>query len=130
MRILLVEDELDLAEALSEAITSWHYKVLAVDSLRSANEKLRNEKFGIIILDLQLDKKSGVAIIDAIRENPASLNHTTPVFIHSGYIDQNVIGNYRVAISEFLVKPLDMSTLKGKIDHWIKIRHEPPALDS
>jgi|GEM_PF-5115531 len=123
-RILIVEDEPELAEALKTNIISWGYKALGADSARTAHEKMRNEKFGIIILDLNLKEKSGLSVIEGLRGNTHALNRTTPIFIHSGFINKSIVGTHSTQISEFFVKPVKMPSLKEKIEKWLGESHE------
>jgi ActR/RegA family two-component response regulator len=55
--------------------------------------KLNNQKFSCVLLDLQLEKHSGLKLIQQVR-NPNStkqLNADTPIILMSGYLKGDVV---------------------------------------
>ena len=72
MRILLVEDDLPLAEALTQLLTSSGYAVDGVHDGLSAEHLAQAETFDLVILDLNLPEKDGLAVLRSLRsgKNP------------------------------------------------------------
>lgn len=67
MRILLVEDDLMLGKALKETLENQHYVVDWVTDAELCKLAIRNTKFEIILLDINLPDKSGLEILQEIR---------------------------------------------------------------
>ena len=68
-KILLAEDELNLAHGLKFNLEREGYEVEIVDNGNSAIEKLNKNDFDMIILDLMLPKMGGIEIAKKIRKN-------------------------------------------------------------
>ncbi|TGM27915.1 response regulator [Leptospira selangorensis] len=121
--VLLVEDDEDILESFQEIIRSWGYKVFTAPSFSEATLKINNQKFDLILLDVQLGNISGLRVVDVVRRNMSNMNNTTPIILHSGHLDMAMIQTYRTDISEALVKPVTLNKLKEKIDQWVGGRH-------
>lgn len=123
--VLLVEDDEDILESFQEIIRSWGYKVFTAPSFSEATNKINNQKFDLILLDVQLGNISGLRVVDVVRRNMSNMNNTTPIILHSGHLDMAMITTYKSDINEALVKPVTLNKLKEKIDQWVGTRHLP-----
>ena len=75
MRILLVEDDLPLAEALTTLLDGAGYAVDVVHDGLSAELLIGAERFDLVILDLNLPEKDGLAVLRSLRvkKNPVPI---------------------------------------------------------
>lgn len=121
--ILLVEDDVDILESFQEIIKSWGYKVYTAPSFSEATNKINNQKFDLILLDVQLGNISGLRVVDVVRRNMSNMNNTTPIILHSGHLDMAMIQSYKTDISEALIKPVTLNKLREKINQWVGTRH-------
>src|SRR6187200_430997 len=80
MRILLTEDDAALAEALQFALTQSGYAVDWVSNGAAADDALKQDIFGLLILDIGLPKLDGFEVLRRLRRH----NATLPVLILSG----------------------------------------------
>jgi DNA-binding response OmpR family regulator len=112
VRLLLVEDETKLARSLVDRLAREGYSVdTAFDGVQGWN-KAASHEYGLIILDLNLPRKSGLSILNELRRH----SNNTPVLILSGR--QNVsdrVGGLRSGADDYLVKPFDSSELVARI---------------
>jgi two-component system response regulator ArlR len=77
MRILIVEDEIHLAEALTQILRKNNYSVdVAYDGEVGLDNALSNT-YDVIILDIMLPKVDGITILKEIRKEEIS----TPVIL-------------------------------------------------
>lgn len=67
MRIMLVEDDRPLAEALTALLVAAGYAVDAVHDGASAEALGAAERFDLVILDLNLPEMDGLAVLRALR---------------------------------------------------------------
>ena len=63
MRVLLVEDDRMIAEAMQTALQRETYAVDWVDDGLRASDALRSTKFDIVLLDLDLPGKDGLSVL-------------------------------------------------------------------
>ena len=102
-RILLVEDD--------EAISMLTLMFLAQQNIDTVHAKdgdeallqLQNENFAVIITDLVMPQKDGLAFITELRK----LGNTTPVIVTSGITDKHIHDKlYAVGVDKIYAKPL------------------------
>lgn len=79
-RILIVEDERAIAQALSIKFTRQGYAVTISYDGEGAIAKLKDYPFDAVVLDLLMPRKNG---FDVLRERTQTVNKQTPVFILS-----------------------------------------------
>ncbi len=111
-KVLLVEDDLDLATTVVDALRDERYIVeSAANGLDGAN-LLKLEEFDVIILDWDLPGKSGVEILKEFR----ATGKTTPIIMLTG---KSTIGNkaegLETGADDYLTKPFDLRELKARL---------------
>lgn len=112
MRILIVEDEIHLAEALTHILRKKNYTVdTAYDGELSLDNAL-SSIYDIIILDIMLPKVDGITILKEIRKEGIS----TPVILLTakGEISDKIIGLDSGA-DDYLAKPFATEELLARI---------------
>lgn len=113
LRLLLVEDERKLARSLQQQLARLGYEVeLAFDGVE-AMEKAQNREFALIILDLNLPKKSGFEVLEEFRAQ----SYATPVLILSARdkVEDRIKG-LQIGADDYLVKPFDSGELFARLD--------------
>lgn len=112
MYILLVEDDISLADALCAGLNQEKHTVDWFQDGASAQEAILSTTFDVIILDLGLPKLSGLEVLKNIRNKQIQ----TPVLIltASDTIDSRIEGLDRGA-DDFLAKPFDLGELCARL---------------
>lgn len=112
MRILITEDDTALAEALQFSLVQSGYAVDWVANGAAADEALKDDVFGLVILDLGLPKLDGFEVLRRLRRRNASL----PVLILSGREDpdEKVLG-LDLGADDYLVKPFSLNELQARV---------------
>ena len=112
MRILITEDDAALAEALQFALKQAGYAVDWVNNGTAADEALKDDVFGLLILDLGLPKLDGFEVLRRLRRrNPA-----LPVLILSARekAEEKVAG-LDLGADDYLVKPFSLNELQARV---------------
>jgi DNA-binding response OmpR family regulator len=112
MRILIVEDELHLAEALTQILRKNNYTVDAVNDGRSGLDNALSGIYDLIILDIMLPEMDGINVLRNIRKEGLS----TPVILLTakGEISDRVKGLDSGA-DDYLAKPFATEELLARI---------------
>lgn len=112
MRILITEDDAALAEALQFSLKHSGYAVDWVDNGAAADEALRGDVFGLLILDLGLPKLDGFEVLRRLRRRSSGL----PVLILSGREkpEEKVLG-LDLGADDYLVKPFSLNELQARV---------------
>lgn len=121
--ILIIDDEEDILSTLTSIITGFEYTAVCAQTLPAALIKVNNQAFNVILLDVRLKHDSGLKVVDQIRRNHMSMNHETPLILHSGNIDPDLIDRYRMDIDDALVKPASIDTIRNKLQLWDSKKH-------
>jgi len=117
IHILLVEDETKLALSLKRQLSRAGYSVeLAFDG-QSAQNMLDSQTFDLVVLDLNLPKKSGFEVLHEMREQSSDI----PVLILSarGKTEDRVRG-LKSGADDYLSKPFDPAELIARIEALLR----------
>ncbi|MGR3198069.1 MAG: response regulator transcription factor [Paracoccus sp. (in: a-proteobacteria)] len=111
MRILLVEDNDDLAETILDRLRAESHSVDREADGEQANDLLRFAKFDIVLLDINLPGRSGYDILRSMRAR----GDLTPVLILTArsQVDDRVIG-LDAGADDYMVKPFDFRELTAR----------------
>lgn len=113
MRVLLVEDELELSEVLSAALIRRDCVVDHVATLALAAEAIQLFPYDVILLDWNLPDGAGVDLIKQVRRGEAS---STPILILSARdaLDDRIRGLDHGA-DDYMIKPFDIPELLARM---------------
>jgi DNA-binding response OmpR family regulator len=112
-KILIVEDDRDLAENLAEILASRGYDPLVAPSAESALTLVERQAFDAIITDVKLPGLDGVSLIQKLRQTGAPM----PVIVVSAFMDEGMTESAQEAGAlEVLIKPVDLERLFGLLD--------------
>ena len=126
MRLLLVEDELDIQGFLRHSLEEAGYQVTAASSCGVAERAAVEESFDILIVDLGLPDGDGITLILRLRE----LGVRAPVLILSARrsVDDRVRGLEQGG-DDYLTKPFALAELLARLRNLIK-RNAPSVAES
>jgi len=112
VRILITEDDGPLAEALQFSLAQSGYAVDWVANGAAADEALKGDVFGLLILDLGLPKLDGFEVLRRLRRR----NATLPVLILSGREkpEEKVLG-LDLGADDYIVKPFSLNELQARV---------------
>lgn len=111
--ILLVDDDPDTRESMSELIEDLGYHVTTCESGEVALEILPNKQFDLVLTDLQMPGMDGLVLLSRIKFNYPDL----PVVIITGYAAiETAIQAIREGAEDYLTKP----STQDELQHTLK----------
>lgn len=112
MRILIVEDEKALADALAEILKQNHYSVDIVYRGPEGLDYARSGIYDIILLDIMLPGLDGLSILKSLRKD----NIGTPVIMLTAKSEvQDIITGLDAGSDDYLAKPFSTGELLARI---------------
>ena len=108
MRILIVDDEMNLRKSSAEYLTLEGFQVIEASNGLAARQVLQETKFDAAIIDIRMPGMSGLELLEWISEQGPCL----PVVIISAYGDiEDVVKAMKLGASDYLTKPFDPQEL-------------------
>ena len=119
MRLLLVEDDRMIAEPVLDTMRRAGYAIDWAQDGRSAELSLDNGVYDLVLLDLGLPKKDGIAVLRAYRDAGGA----APVIILTARdaVDERVRG-LDTGADDYLVKPFDLDELSARVRALLRRR--------
>ena len=120
MRILLLEDNADLADAITSRLKSKDFVVDITSNIQAAESALAVGSFDLALFDLSLPDGSSLALLQKLRRQ----GKTIPVIIITArdQISDRITG-LEAGADDYLVKPFDLDEMIARI-HTIMRRYE------
>jgi two-component system copper resistance phosphate regulon response regulator CusR len=112
MRILVVEDDAPLASFLSKGLEAEHYAVDIASDGEDARWLASENDFDLMILDLNLPKMDGIAVLQAVRPQKPSL----PVLVLTGRSRlEDRVQSLDCGADDCLLKPFSFTELSARV---------------
>jgi DNA-binding NtrC family response regulator len=111
-KVLLVDDEVDFLDTLSERMRTRGMEVSTSSSGAEALKKVEQESYDVIILDLMMPGVDGLEALKILKEKRPELQ----VILLTGHASvEKGIEAMKLGAMDFLEKPADLSQLTEKI---------------
>jgi DNA-binding NtrC family response regulator len=111
-KVLLIDDELDFLEAMSERMTAQGMEVSTASSADAALKIIETDSFDAIILDFQMPGMDGMQALKAIKEKRPE----SQIILLTGYATvEKGVEAMKVGAADFIEKPADLEALAQKI---------------
>jgi len=117
VRILLLEDDFNLADSLKEILELENYEVDVVSTASEAYEKTFNNKYDLYIFDINLPDENGIEVLKNLRE----ADDKTPTIFITALVDLNTMAKaFNVGIEDYIKKPFEPEELLIRINAKLK----------
>lgn len=122
IRILVVEDDEALREALLDTALMAGLAATGAADGSAALARLKDERFDLVISDIQMAPMDGHALLREIRAADREL----PVVLMTAHESiQSAVDALRDGATDYLIKPFEAEVLLGRLDTWLP---QAPAL--
>ncbi|KPX57330.1 DNA-binding response regulator TctD [Pseudomonas amygdali pv. photiniae] len=112
MRVLLVEDHLQLAESVAQALKSAGLTVDVLHDGVAADLALSSEEYAVAILDVGLPRMDGFEVLARLRSRSKNL----PVLMLTARSDvKDRVHGLNLGADDYLAKPFELSELEARV---------------
>ncbi|MDO9335921.1 MAG: response regulator transcription factor [Caulobacteraceae bacterium] len=113
MRILIIEDDIEAAEAMKRGLGEAGYECEHASDGEYGLEAARAGDYSVLIVDRMMPRRDGVSVVETLRRE----GDATPVLFLSamGEIDDRVVG-LKAGADDYLVKPYAFAELIARVE--------------
>jgi DNA-binding NtrC family response regulator len=117
LSILVVDDDPDVCEYLQDFLTAEGYAVTVLGDSTQALERLREDEFHVVILDLMMPKLSGLDLLQQIR----AVDDDIGVIILTGHPSlESATSSIEHEVAAYIKKPFSNQEFRAAIDRIAK----------
>lgn len=116
-KIMVVDDEKNIRIMLKRVLSGDQYEIDEAVNGLEALQKIAQEKYDAILLDLKMPEMNGLQVIDKIKE----MDITTPIIMMSAYgTIPEAVEAMKLGAVDYLIKPFDLDELRMTLDRMIR----------
>jgi two-component system response regulator HydG len=120
-RILIIDDDRAFRVGTGALLADEGYEVEAAPGADQGLEKLRAERFDMVLLDLKMQGRTGLSVLEEVRGS----GNDVPVLMLTGFATvDSAVQALKLGADDYLTKPCDNALLRSKI-RAILARREP-----
>ncbi|MDX9773488.1 MAG: response regulator transcription factor [Bacteroidales bacterium] len=112
MKILVVEDEVELLIAISNFLSKENYICELAENYKNADEKLSIYEYDIILIDISLPDGNGLKLLDTVRKHQKRAG--VIIISARNSLDDKIMG-LDLGADDYLTKPFHLTELNSRI---------------
>jgi DNA-binding response OmpR family regulator len=112
MKILVLDDDASLLEAIRGILEMHQHEVCCVDDAVRAVETVKNDAYDVVLLDYKMPDHDGIWFMQN-----AGLPRETKVLLMTAYVNRDVIDRmFKLGVSGYIIKPFDAEDLMRHLE--------------
>jgi len=115
-RVLVVDDEPDAVELLTEFLTAKGYEVIAASNGEEALRRLQEDRPHLILLDVRMPRMDGLEVLRRVREIDQAVGVIMVTAVHEEETGRRAL---QLGAFDYITKPLDLKYLEQSL--WYKM---------
>ena len=116
INILIVEDEKEIREGVSEYLSEVGYNVISAEDGMQAIELFKNNKIDLVILDIMLPKANGFVVLNKIRQE----SNVPVIMLTAMSDDYTQIMSFDEKADDYITKPFSIIVLHKRIEALLR----------
>ena len=117
IRILIIDDDTDICEYMQLLLTQNGYEVTAETDPRAGLEKLREEEYHVVILDIMMPELNGMEVLEEIRDFDSDI----AIIIFTGYPSvDTAVTSMKYDVSDYIKKPFDVDEFNQTLEKILR----------
>lgn len=117
MRILIIEDEMKLAEAIAFRLKKEHYIVDINNDGETGLDNALTNVYDLIILDIMLPKVNGFEILKEIKKEKID---TKVIMLTAKTMLEDKLYGFEAGANDYITKPFHMDELVARVNVWLR----------
>ncbi|HUV27688.1 MAG TPA: response regulator transcription factor [Anaerolineales bacterium] len=126
MKILVVDDDLDLADVISFTLRRAGFEILLAYDGRAALDRWQSESPDLIILDINLPKLDGTKVCQQIRQQ----SDTPIIMLTVRSNEDDIVRGLEIGADDYIVKPFSPRQLVARVEAVLRRAGSPQVISS
>lgn len=116
IRVLLIDDDVELAELMREVLANYSISVHAVHTPDEGFRALEREEFDIVLLDVMLPQMNGLQVCRQIRYSNSSYRHVSIIMLTARTELTDTVVGLETGADDYVTKPFEPRELVARIN--------------
>src|SRR5262249_3264748 len=112
--VLLVEDDIDLGEALQTALSADRVALTFAHNASEALDAIHHTSFQLVLLDLGLPGINGFDPLQRLREDPAA-RHLPVIVLTAKNSASDKLRGFELGANDYITKPFELVELRARV---------------
>jgi len=118
VRILVMEDDTNIAKGLELILTDDNYSVKVVNDGQSALDAFKKEDFTLLIADIRLPDMNGLDVVKQVRRHTPE----TKIIVITGFVSTTLaVDAMKTGVTDFLPKPFSEKQIRTSVSNTLKL---------
>ncbi|MCR4929256.1 MAG: response regulator transcription factor [Lachnospiraceae bacterium] len=128
MKILLIEDDSNLALGLKYSLKEEGFEVIHAENLNNGKENFQNQTSDLILLDIMLPDGNGYEFCKWVRERDKDI---PIIFLTAIENEESVVKGFGLGADDYVIKPFRVNELVARIRaHYKRVENSKDKLNS
>ncbi len=115
--VLVVEDNDSMRKLVTAQLQKLGYPFDVAVNGKDALNKLSQEKYSLVLMDVQMPIMDGIEATRAVREREKSTGQHTVIIALTGHCARTDC--IAAGIDDYIAKPMNIATLKTMVERWM-----------
>jgi len=124
-RILIIEDEMEIQEILTEFLREYGYVIDNASDGAAGIAQFKEEKYDLILLDIMMPRIDGLAVLELIREK----SNIPIILITAMETEEYQIKGFDLKADDYITKPFSMNLVIRRIEAVLRRTQSDEALE-
>lgn len=118
--ILIIEDDQTLATGLRRALTSQGLQAECCGLIRSARARLKDQKYALAILDVNLPDGDGFDFLREIKQQ----YDTRVIMLTANDLEMDIVAGLEAGADDYITKPFSLAVLRARVNTQLRNLHK------
>ena len=119
-KILIVEDEIDIREGISEYLSEVGYDVMVAEDGQEGIDLFKSNEFDLVLLDIMLPKINGFGVLSQIRE----ISDVPVMMLTAMTDDYSQIMSFNEKADDYITKPFEIREVLARVQVQLRRKEE------
>lgn len=120
VRVMVVEDDDDVAACLTEALEEDGYRLSRASDGDEALRRIRRERPDLVLLDVALPRQDGVHVLRALRSDADPDLQSLPIVLLTGMVgEETTEAAFAAGATDLMTKPFVTTQVRSRVRSWL-----------